>query len=31
MDFFDTGFFTPQANLALFIAAWILGVIGLCV
>lgn len=31
MDLFDTGFFTPRANLALFIAAWILGIIGLCV
>jgi hypothetical protein len=31
MGFFDTGLFTPRANLALFIGAWILGVIGLCV
>lgn len=31
MDFFDTGFSTPQINCGLFIAAWILGVIGLCV
>ena len=31
MDFFDTGFLSPQINCGLFIAAWILGVIGLCV
>lgn len=31
MNFFDTGFLTPRVNCALFIAAWILGVIGLCV
>lgn len=31
MTFFDTGFFTPQANLALFIGAWILGIVGICV
>lgn len=29
MDFFDTGFFTPRMNAALFAAAWILAVIGL--
>lgn len=29
MDFFDTGFFTPQVNCGLFIAAWILAAIGL--
>lgn len=31
MNFFDTGFLSPQVNCGLFIAAWILGVIGLCV
>lgn len=31
MNFFDTGFLTPQVNCGLFITAWILGVIGLCV
>lgn len=31
MSFFDTGFLSPQVNCGLFIAAWILGVIGLCV
>ena len=30
MDFFDTGFFTPQVNLALFITAMIIGVLGIC-
>jgi len=30
MDFFDTGFLTPHINLALFIASWIIGVIGIC-
>jgi hypothetical protein len=31
MDFFDTGFLSPQINCGLFIAAWIIGIIGLCV
>lgn len=31
MEFFDTGFLTTRANLALFIGAWILGIIGLFV
>lgn len=31
MEFFNTGFLSPQINRGLFIAAWILGVIGLCV
>lgn len=31
MDFFDTGFWTPQVNCVLFIAAWVMGIIGLCV
>lgn len=31
MDIFDTGFLTPRANIALFIAAWIIGLVGLCV
>lgn len=30
MDFFDTGFLTPQVNLALFIEAMIIGVLGIC-
>lgn len=30
MDFFNTGFFTPKVNLALFIAAMIIGVLGIC-
>ena len=29
MNFFDTGFLSPQTNCGLFIAAWILGAIGL--
>lgn len=31
MDFFDTGYLTPRVNCGLFIAAWIIGIIGLCV
>ena len=31
MEFFDTGFLSPQINCGMFIAAWILGAIGLCV
>lgn len=31
MELFDTGLWTPQVNCGLFIAAWILGLIGLCV
>ena len=31
MDFFNTRFLTPQVNCVLFIAAWIIGIIGLCV
>lgn len=31
MNFFDTGFWTPQVNCGLFIAAWIIGIAGLCV
>lgn len=29
MDSFDTGFFTPRVNLALFVAAMIIGVLGI--
>lgn len=29
MEFFDTGFLTPRANLALFIGALLIGSIGL--
>lgn len=29
MNSFDTGFFTPAINAALFAAAWVLAVIGL--
>ena len=31
MDFFDTGFLSSQINCGLFIAAWIIGIVGLCV
>lgn len=30
MDFFDSGLFTPQVNLALFITAMTIGVLGIC-
>lgn len=30
MDFFDTGFFTPQVNCGLFITAMIIGALGIC-
>lgn len=30
MDFFDTGFLSPQVNCGLFIAAMVIGVLGIC-
>lgn len=31
MEFFNTGLLSPQINCGLFIAAWIIGLVGLCV
>lgn len=29
-DYFDTGFLSPRINFALFMAAWLIGILGVC-